>query len=251
MAVKTVLILLVCCVELFMLQPFQEDSFMTESFDYASQNNQDFREGHVFVQSADPDQEAWLGQPQKYSVFCGKDAVEVVLPTGPLSEVKILGSSILDPVLEATKECGYSLTKEQGNNVLYVSFSGCHVTVEVGVNMHFVFCSVECTLCHISLVSVSRRADILCGCCTVITWDLLRLSRCPVMPTLTWHHKNSVSLAQLAKKTVHLLQCHPCHHIESCLRTTHEEAVTFLLAKDCLVVLLELQLLSAWPKDAV
>lgn len=91
MAVKVVLILLVCCVESFMLQPFQVDSFMTESFDYASQNNQDFREGHVVVQSADPDQEAWLRQPQKYSVFCGKDAVEIVLPSGPLSEVKIWG----------------------------------------------------------------------------------------------------------------------------------------------------------------
>ncbi|KAF4073785.1 hypothetical protein AMELA_G00247340 [Ameiurus melas] len=132
MAVKIVLLLLLCCSGLFMVQPFQEDSFMTESLDHASQNNQDFRGGHVFVQSADPDQEAWLRQLQKYSVFCGKDAVEVVLPSGPLSEVKVLGSSILDPALEATEECGYSLTKEQGNNVLHVSFSGCHVTAEEG-----------------------------------------------------------------------------------------------------------------------
>ncbi|XP_053489961.1 zona pellucida sperm-binding protein 4-like [Ictalurus furcatus] len=43
-----------------------------------------------------------------------------------------LWSTIVDPVLEATKECGYSLTKEQGNNVLHVTFSGCHVTVEEG-----------------------------------------------------------------------------------------------------------------------
>ncbi|XP_017332896.1 zona pellucida sperm-binding protein 4-like [Ictalurus punctatus] len=132
MAVKAVLILLVCCIELFVVQSFKDGSFMTESFDYVSQNNEDFREGHVFVQSANSDQEAWLRQPQKYSVFCGKDAVEVVLPSGPLSEVKVLGSTIVDPVLEATKECGYSLTKEQGNNVLHVTFSGCHVTVEEG-----------------------------------------------------------------------------------------------------------------------
>ncbi|XP_017332907.1 zona pellucida sperm-binding protein 4 isoform X2 [Ictalurus punctatus] len=132
MALKTVLILLFCCIELFMVQPFKDGSFMTESFDYTFQNNEDFREGHVFVQSADPDQEAWLRHPQKYSVLCGKDAVKVILPSGPLSEVKVWGSSIVDPVLEATEECGYSLTKEQGNNVIHVGFSGCHVTVEDG-----------------------------------------------------------------------------------------------------------------------
>lgn len=44
----------------------------------------------------------------------------------------------MDAALEATKECGYSLTKEHGNNVFRVSYSGCHVTVKVGINMHFV-----------------------------------------------------------------------------------------------------------------
>ncbi|KAB5530771.1 hypothetical protein PHYPO_G00133220 [Pangasianodon hypophthalmus] len=131
MAVKTGIILLLGCIELFMVQAFMLGRFMTESFDYAYQNNEGFSED-VSVQSVDSDQEAWLGQHQKYSVFCGKDAVKVVLPSGPLSEVKVLGSSILDPVLEVTKECGYSLTKEWGNNVLHVSFSGCHVTVEEG-----------------------------------------------------------------------------------------------------------------------
>ncbi|XP_060798226.1 zona pellucida sperm-binding protein 4-like [Neoarius graeffei] len=129
MAVKTV-ILLLCYIGLFMMQAFKYGSFMSESFDYSSQNGL-FSEG-VPVPSPDHNQEAWPRQHQMFSVSCGKDAVQVVLPSGSLSEVKILGSSIWDSVLEAKKECVYSLTKEQGNYVLRVSFSGCYATVEEG-----------------------------------------------------------------------------------------------------------------------
>lgn len=73
-----------------MMQTFKDGSFMSESFDYTYQNNNLFSEG-VPVSSADPDQEAWPTQHQKFSVSCAKDAVQVVLPSGPLSEVKILG----------------------------------------------------------------------------------------------------------------------------------------------------------------
>lgn len=158
MAVKLTIILLVCCVALFMVQTFRMESFKT--FDHIYQNDEHFSAGAVFVQPAVPSEEDWLVEHQKYSVFCGKDAVKVVLPSG-LSEVKIMGmytgaggfvlfsllrvvytnfislsgSSTLDPVLGTIKECGYSLTKEQGNDVLHVSFSSCHVTVEVGVGM--------------------------------------------------------------------------------------------------------------------
>lgn len=88
MAVKTV-ILLLCYIGLFMMQAFKYDSFMSESFDYSSQNGL-FSEG-VPVPSPDHNQEAWPRQHQMFSVSCGKDAVQVVLPSGSLSEVKILG----------------------------------------------------------------------------------------------------------------------------------------------------------------
>lgn len=156
MAVKTVITLL-CCIELFMVQAFEEDSLMTESFD-TFPNDNGYGKG-VFVQSTDPNQKGWLRPHQRYSVSCGKDAVKVILPSGRLSEVTVLGTytfpcsfcceycgvslfdllmcslglSIMDPVQEATK-CGYSLTKAQGNNVVHVRLFGCHVT-EVGVGM--------------------------------------------------------------------------------------------------------------------
>lgn len=91
MAVKRTLILLLCCVELFMVQTFRMESFKT--LDHIYQNDEHFSVGAVFVQPAVPSEEDWLIEPQKYSVFCGKDAVKVVLPSG-LSEVKILGMYI-------------------------------------------------------------------------------------------------------------------------------------------------------------
>ncbi|KAK3532564.1 hypothetical protein QTP86_024151 [Hemibagrus guttatus] len=126
MAVK--LLLLVCCAELFLVQTFKVGSFRT--FDNVYQNDEHLSDGAVFVQPPVLSEEDWLREHQKYSVFCGKDAVKVVFPSGSPFEVKVLGSSTLDAVLGATKECGYSLIKEQGNDVLHVSFSSCHVTVE-------------------------------------------------------------------------------------------------------------------------
>lgn len=88
MAEKTVIALL-WCIELLTVQAFKEGSFMTGSFD-ASQNNKDYGEG-VFVQSTGPTQEALLKPHPDYSVSCGKDAIEVILPSGRISEVTVLG----------------------------------------------------------------------------------------------------------------------------------------------------------------
>lgn len=77
--------------------------------------------------------------------------------------ISLSGSSTLDPVLGTIKECGYALTKEQGNDVVHVGFSSCHVTVEVGVSMSFCFCSLcVCNqfLCHLSLVLMSLGGQI-------------------------------------------------------------------------------------------
>lgn len=82
MAEKSIIILLFCCIELYLVQ--------TLSLDYTDRNNKVFGEG-VFVQSTDLHQEAWLRRYQKHSVFCDKDAVKIVLPSGALSELKVLG----------------------------------------------------------------------------------------------------------------------------------------------------------------
>ncbi|XP_053347745.1 zona pellucida sperm-binding protein 4-like [Clarias gariepinus] len=134
MATKTVKILMLCCIELFIVKAFKEDSFMTDFFDSMYQNNEKLNED-VYVQSVDPIQEAPLRQHQNYSFFCDKDAVKVVLLSSPVSVVKVLalsGLSIPDQALETAKECVYSVTKERKLYVLWISFSGCHVTAEEG-----------------------------------------------------------------------------------------------------------------------
>lgn len=84
MAVKPILVLLLGCFELFIVDGFK-------IFDHVYQANEHFIEGALSVQAAVPSQEDWLSQHQKYSVFCGKDTVKVVMPTDTLSEVKVLG----------------------------------------------------------------------------------------------------------------------------------------------------------------
>ncbi|GAA6092260.1 zona pellucida sperm-binding protein 4-like [Tachysurus ichikawai] len=173
MAVKPILVLLLGCFELFIVDGFK-------IFDHVYQANEHFIEGALSVQAAVPSQEDWLSQHQKYSVFCGKDTVKVVMPTDTLSEVKVLGSSILDPVLGAAKECGYSLIKEQGNDVLSVSFSSCHVTLEEG---RYVL-----RLLHVNNMDPAEIATVSCDVNTDMAFQKVRVPRsdnqadCPPAP---------------------------------------------------------------------
>ncbi|KAI5091826.1 zona pellucida sperm-binding protein 4-like isoform X1 [Silurus meridionalis] len=174
-----VVVLLLCCLELFLVQAFQESSA------YANQNNEDFSEGTVSVQFLDSRQE--LRQPEKYVVLCGKEAFKIILPSDPLMEVKVLGSSILG----VTKECGYSLTNEQGNNVLHVRFSGCHVTVEDG--------RYTLQLLYGNNMGPAEVATVSCDSNSGMALQKLRVSRsndqddCPPapMPALTPYRKLS------------------------------------------------------------
>ncbi|XP_062842219.1 uncharacterized protein LOC134301455 [Trichomycterus rosablanca] len=94
--------------------------------------NDYFYEGEALVQFANPSQEDVFREHQKFSVLCGMDAMKVVLPSGLDSEVTVVGSMGIFPLLEDLEFCGYLWTKEQQENVLHVSFSGCHVTTEEG-----------------------------------------------------------------------------------------------------------------------
>ncbi|ROJ30502.1 Zona pellucida sperm-binding protein 4 [Anabarilius grahami] len=58
--------------------------------------------------------------------------MKVILPSGSLSQVKILGFAVIESVLSAPATCGYSLTQGHGHNILVVDYTGCHVTLEDG-----------------------------------------------------------------------------------------------------------------------
>ncbi|KAL7883829.1 hypothetical protein SRHO_G00014870 [Serrasalmus rhombeus] len=78
------------------------------------------------------EQQGGSAEGQRYLVFCGEDAVEVVLPPGSLSEMQVFDSSGMYPVFGLPEACDYSLTRENGRVVLHVHFAGCPVTVEEG-----------------------------------------------------------------------------------------------------------------------
>ncbi|KAL7826973.1 hypothetical protein AOLI_G00321820 [Acnodon oligacanthus] len=78
------------------------------------------------------EQQGGSAEGQRYLVFCGEDAMEVVLPPGSLSEMKVFDSSGMYPVFGLPEACGFSLTRENGRIVLHVHFTGCPVTFEEG-----------------------------------------------------------------------------------------------------------------------
>ncbi|XP_056154016.1 zona pellucida sperm-binding protein 4-like [Lampris incognitus] len=57
--------------------------------------------------------------------LCSETDFKITLPVGPLSEVKVLGSKTILPVLDAPDSCGYDV--DEIYNTLTVPFSGCHV----------------------------------------------------------------------------------------------------------------------------
>ncbi|KAL6460374.1 hypothetical protein MHYP_G00303400 [Metynnis hypsauchen] len=99
------------------------------------------RQGSVMIETLNSDQaidhsraeqQGGWAEGQRYLVFCGEDAVEVVLPPGSLSEMKVFDSSGMYPVFGLPEACDYSLTRENGRMVFHVHFTGCPVTVEEG-----------------------------------------------------------------------------------------------------------------------
>nr|XP_019957494.1 PREDICTED: zona pellucida sperm-binding protein 4-like [Paralichthys olivaceus] len=58
-------------------------------------------------------------------VVCTENGFQITLQTGQLSEVKVLGSTDLLPVMDAPESCGYDVNPL--GNTLTVPFGGCHV----------------------------------------------------------------------------------------------------------------------------
>ncbi|XP_035537389.1 zona pellucida sperm-binding protein 4-like isoform X2 [Morone saxatilis] len=72
----------------------------------------------------------WSGQSSsELNVVCSEVGFQMNLPTGPLSEVKVLGSKHLLSVTTAPASCGYEVNSFK--NTLTVPFTGCNVKVVV------------------------------------------------------------------------------------------------------------------------
>ncbi|XP_076865889.1 zona pellucida sperm-binding protein 1 [Brachyhypopomus gauderio] len=84
------------------------------------------------VESEDHTQKTGLKDNQRYSVLCGENSMTIGLPSGSLSEIRSFDMMGMDSVLGAPESCDYSLTEEQDQNVLRVSYAGCRVTHEAG-----------------------------------------------------------------------------------------------------------------------
>uniref|UniRef100_A0A8B9J735 ZP domain-containing protein n=1 Tax=Astyanax mexicanus TaxID=7994 RepID=A0A8B9J735_ASTMX len=60
----------------------------------------------------------------QYLVFCRRNAMAVVLPSGALSQVKVFG---MTPLQEVPETCGYSLTRNHGRNIVHIRYTCCEV----------------------------------------------------------------------------------------------------------------------------
>ncbi|KAI4882604.1 hypothetical protein NFI96_032805, partial [Prochilodus magdalenae] len=134
---NSLLVLVVFCLPVVPAGPPKQGSLMIEHLtsdpeQEVDENSVYFSESGVLEHLSDQVLAGGSGGVQKYSVLCGEDDMEVFLPLGSLSEVKVFDLSGIYAVLDAPDSCGYSLSRRNGKNVLHVSYSGCHVTVEDG-----------------------------------------------------------------------------------------------------------------------
>ncbi|KAE8281905.1 Zona pellucida sperm-binding protein 1 Zona pellucida glycoprotein 1 [Larimichthys crocea] len=81
------------------------------------------------VEFEDAPPRSWTSSTSRSSselgVVCSDFGFQITLPSGPLSEVKILGSNELLSVTDAPASCGYKVNSLK--NTLTVPFTGCHV----------------------------------------------------------------------------------------------------------------------------
>ncbi|XP_039510133.1 zona pellucida sperm-binding protein 4-like [Pimephales promelas] len=123
---KTI-ILFLCYIDLLL----SRNSKPISSLDHFSDVDYDYSDGEA-------DKSEVLVKNSKHvmkselAVYCNNNTMKVILPSGSLSQVKILGFAIIENVLEAPAACGYSLTQGHGRNILVVDYTGCHVTLEDG-----------------------------------------------------------------------------------------------------------------------
>ncbi|XP_057211679.1 zona pellucida sperm-binding protein 1-like [Triplophysa rosa] len=118
---NALVILALCCVELG----------FSQSLNYYSGIDDDYSvEAEVQVDEAPQETSEVL--TSKLPIYCNNETIKVILPSGLLSKVTILGFSVIESVVEAPESCGYCLTQGSDHNILLVDYTGCHVTLKDG-----------------------------------------------------------------------------------------------------------------------
>ncbi|XP_016380048.1 zona pellucida sperm-binding protein 1-like [Sinocyclocheilus rhinocerous] len=125
------LVLVLCCIELVLSQSAKPISTLDASSITDDNDNDDYSDGEADHSEVSTQDSGQL-MKSKLAVYCNNDTMKVILPAGSLSQVKVLGASVIESVLGAPAACGYSLTQDHGDNVLVVDYTGCHVTLEDG-----------------------------------------------------------------------------------------------------------------------
>uniref|UniRef100_A0A8P4G1V6 Zona pellucida sperm-binding protein 4-like n=1 Tax=Dicentrarchus labrax TaxID=13489 RepID=A0A8P4G1V6_DICLA len=101
--------------------------------DWASGTDSGF---HMEFVDAPP--RTWSGQSSsELSVVCSEVGFQIKLPTGPLSEVKVLGSKDLLSVTTAPASCGYEVNSFK--NTLTVPFTGCNVKLTDSYSLQLLY----------------------------------------------------------------------------------------------------------------
>ncbi|XP_032391963.1 uncharacterized protein LOC116702014 [Etheostoma spectabile] len=92
-----------------------------------SENVNPFADHGFQVDAVDAHLRSWTSRPSSsvLEVVCSEVGFQITLLAGSLSEVTVLGSKKLLPVMDAPKSCGYEV--DSFNNTLTVPFTGCHV----------------------------------------------------------------------------------------------------------------------------
>ncbi|XP_071356625.1 zona pellucida sperm-binding protein 4-like [Trachinotus anak] len=123
------------------LDPFADHGFQLESEDFGPRNWASGTNGGYQVEFVDALPRSWTSSTSPRSsglaVVCSEDGFHITLPTGYLSEVKVLGSKDLLSVMDAPESCGYDVNLLE--NTLTVPFTGCNVKHTDGYSLQLLY----------------------------------------------------------------------------------------------------------------
>ncbi|AWP21553.1 putative zona pellucida sperm-binding protein 4-like isoform 2 [Scophthalmus maximus] len=108
---------------------FADHGFHVEGEALDPRNWASSEEGGFQVEFIDAPPRSWTSSTSSSSsgldVVCFENGFQITMPTGQISEVKVLGSRDLLSVMDAPESCGFDV--DTFRNTLTVPFGGCHV----------------------------------------------------------------------------------------------------------------------------
>ncbi|XP_039977772.1 zona pellucida sperm-binding protein 4-like [Xiphias gladius] len=121
--------------------PFAGHGFQVEDDDSGPRNWASSTDGGFQVEFVDAPPRSWTSSTCPSSaglaVVCSETGFQITLPTGQLSEVKVLGTKDLLSVMDAPKSCGYDVNPLE--NTLTVPFTGCNVKHSDGYSLQLLY----------------------------------------------------------------------------------------------------------------